>query len=300
MEKENKPDFLIIGAAKSGTTSLFRYLRQQDDVLLPEMKEPEYFAYGTREVPSPDFNDTVEDFGRYVYLFGKAGEGKITVEASNYMCFPHVSEEIKSKFLEVKLIAIIRNPVDRAHSHYHHDRRALLEPIGAFREAVEAELRALDENWEVGKHPRPYLRFSLYGKQLQRYYNQFSPSQVKIISFDRFVKNTNQFLGEFAYFLGAESHYEKAIRKRGNPGFTPRSYEMYKVFQPETAFSKAIGRCLGASAHSFLRAVVAKLNRTEVPRVDSNLRSRLQNVFSEDVRCLQSLTGKQFDWWELR
>ena len=295
------PDFLIIGAAKSGTTSLFRHLGQHEDVMLPDMKEPGYFAYGTGQNPSPDFKDTVEDFGCYESLFEKTGEEAITGEASPaYMYFPHVPKEIKSKFPKVKLIAILRDPVDRAHSHYHNARRALTEPAETFREAVEAELRVLDEEWKVGKHPRPYLRFSLYGQQLQRYYNQFSPSQIKVISFKRFVENTSQVLGEVTSFLGTRDFARKPIRKGRNPGFSFRSYEMYKLFQPETAFSKAVRRCFGTSAYSILRGVVAKLNRTDVPEVDSELRNRLRRVFSEDVRRLQSLTGKEFDWWDLR
>ena len=103
------------------------------------MKEPGYFAYGTGQNPSPDFKDTVEDFGCYESLFEKTGEEAITGEASPaYMCFPHVPKEIKSKFPKVKLIAILRDPVDRAHSHYHNARRALTEPAETFREAVEA------------------------------------------------------------------------------------------------------------------------------------------------------------------
>lgn len=302
MEDATSPDFIIIGGAKSGTTSLFRYLGQHERVSLPEMKEPEYFAYGTREMPSPGFKDTVEELEHYKSLFDGREERTITGEASPaYLYFSHVAEELRDALPNVKLIAILRNPIDRAYSHYHNARRALTEPLATFQEAANAELKVLNEEWKVGDHPRPYLRFSLYGRQLKRYYDQFPDTQIKVISFERFVKRTEETVADILSYLGLQSKIGTDLQgmRKTNSGFTFRSIRVYKTFQPMSNFSKSLRACIGGSLFSFIRGAVAKLNRKSIPPLPSATREKLREVFAEDVQRLRSLTGKEFSLWGL-
>jgi len=302
MNDAGRPDFIIIGAAKSGTTSLFRHLGRHEGISLPDIKEPEYYAYGTRGLPSPDFKDTVEDRDHYGTLFNGRKEGTITGEASPaYLYFSHVAEELHDALPGVKLIAILRNPIDRAYSHYHNARRALTEPLGTFREAANAELKVLGREWRVGDHPRPYLRFSLYGRQLQRYYDQFPDAQIKVISFERFAECTEEAVGEVLSFLELPADvgvdWQRVGRK--NSGFTFRSIQVYKTLQPTSSFSRTLRDYIGDSLFSLVQGGVAKLNRKSIPPLSSEVRDGLRDVFAEDVQRLKSLTGKEFSRWGL-
>jgi hypothetical protein len=300
MKDANVPDFIIVGAAKSGTTSLFHALGGHENVWLPDMKEPEYFAYGTREMPNPNYKDVVVDFSQYRSLFNGARRDAITGEASPaYLYFSHVAGEIWRELPDVKLIAILRHPVDRAYSHYHNARRAQTEPIETFRQAANAEREVLDREWEVGEHPRSYLRFSLYGEQLQRYYDRFPESQIKVISFEHFIERPQRVLGEVLSFLGFPEELERRKQEKRNSGFSFRSYRLYKALQPESAFSRTFRSYAGDSLFSFLRSVVTKLNRKPVPPLNPEVRDALSDVFAEDVQRVRWLSGKQFERWDL-
>src|SRR5947209_2632070 len=122
------PTFLIIGAMKSGTTALYHALRQHPDIWMSPEKEPHFFAFEDQEIPYAGPRDryilesmTVRDIAAYRRLFepgaAKAAAGEASVM---YLYLPHVPPRVKERVPTARLIALLRNPVDRAYSSYMH------------------------------------------------------------------------------------------------------------------------------------------------------------------------------------
>lgn len=168
------PTFLVIGAAKAGTTSLYHYLTQHPSIYLSKIKEPEYFAYWRGDAPS--HKEVITDWSKYKALFAGANEQQIGEVSPAYLYFPYTSQDIKARLGPIKIIAMFRHPIERAYSHYIHDRRSCVEPHREFELAVEAEIAVINELWRPDTLPRPYLRFSLYGQQIGKYYREFGES----------------------------------------------------------------------------------------------------------------------------
>ena len=294
------PTFLLIGAAKSGTTSLWFHLRRHPDVFLPDHKEPEYFAYAGAE-PVPDYKPVVTNLADYQALF--EGAGPCRGEASPaYLYFRHVAASLHETIPNAKLIAILRHPIDRAFSHYLNARRALTEPASHFEDAVAAELNVLSDPWHVGDWPRPYLRFSLYGRQLERYYAHFPAEQIHVCLFEQFKNEPKAVLDGILEFLGVDpdrlpkAHHQETR----NSGWYPRSYRIHRWLNGDTCLRRTLSALLGDTITHRLQQAGGQLNRRSRPSLSSKTRQALAHLFRPDVEQLSALTGQSFALWDLR
>src|SRR5215210_1748036 len=152
------PNFLVIGAGKSGTTSLYHYLRQHPDVYMSPVKEPLFFAAegGRIRFPGPDGRmisraanpGAVTRMKDYRALFAGVSGKKAVGEASpQYLYTPEAPLRIKHYVPEAKLIAVLRNPVERAYSAFLHRTRLGREPLADFSEALRQEDSRMREGW---------------------------------------------------------------------------------------------------------------------------------------------------------
>ncbi|MEO0531457.1 MAG: sulfotransferase, partial [Planctomycetota bacterium] len=174
-----RPDFFLIGAAKSGTTSLANYLDSHPDVYLCKPKEPNFFAFPPNVEPSCQgpapaevlfdkllrYSVTVP--AEYDRLFKPATTGQQTGDASvRYLYEPSAAERIANHAPNAKAIAILREPVARMYSHYHMNVRNGFEPL-TFEDALQAEDERVTSGWGWDWH---YRRVGRYAKQLDRYF----------------------------------------------------------------------------------------------------------------------------------
>ena len=203
-QKECGPDFIIIGAGKSGTSSLFRYLSHHPQVLLPQKKELGFFdrhfskgidwylAHFPSITDRPDF------------LTGEATPG--------YISSPGVEQLIFQMFPEVKLIALLRNPVDRTISaHYHaarggYEKRSLEEVINS---AIKQLEQATEEDLASLYLKDLQLLKSLYVYQLKRWLALFPKEQFLILKSEDFYSNTAAAMNQVFDFLGLPQHYHR-------------------------------------------------------------------------------------------
>ena len=177
------PSVLIIGAQKGGTTSLFTYLAQHPDVLPPLYKEVHYFDF--------NYSRGTEWYrGRFPYGH-RLRRGSLTLDASPYyLVHPLVPQRAAQLLPQVKLVAVLRNPVDRAHSHYQHEVRGGRESL-SFAEAIEKEperlageeerLRNDPDYYSFNHHRYSYTRRGLYIEQLRRWAQHFPRSQLLVL-----------------------------------------------------------------------------------------------------------------------
>jgi hypothetical protein len=185
-DSELRPDFLLIGAMKAGTTSLFHDLNAQAGVFIPADKEP------TTLVHRKDDDDALAEYAR---LFAPAEAGDLLGDASTgYAKRPEVDPGLADRAARLcapgaKILYLIRNPVDRMLSHYHHDLSA-----GFYKGSLETGLREIPN----------ILEFSLYGYQLEPWIEAFGRDRVHVVHFDRYTQQRAVVVEEVCDFLGID------------------------------------------------------------------------------------------------
>lgn len=156
------PDFLIVGATKGGTTSLYRYLGEHPGIHMPEEKEPNFFSLTLDEVVA-DGVETAE--ARYRELFAEAGD-RVTGEASTtYITHPEAPGRIRDRVPDARIVGSLRDPIQRAYSHYWMHLTAGKEKR-SFHEVVAAELEGRDDDLF-------YVEWSRYAANVRRFLDLF-------------------------------------------------------------------------------------------------------------------------------
>lgn len=186
------PDFIIIGAAKSGTTTLYQYLCRHPQVYMSTPKEPEFFARDERYDRGMEW---------YASLFSKAQSHQVCGEASTIYTrwpqFPEAAPRISKALPTVKLIYIMRHPVERAYSHYvqriknAQNARRQLEVQGSFEQRIKKESFFLDS--------------SDYMKQIEQYIQLFPKELFLFILMDDLIKNPADTIGKVCHFIGVDA-----------------------------------------------------------------------------------------------
>ncbi|OPH53090.1 hypothetical protein BC351_31930 [Paenibacillus ferrarius] len=202
------PDFLIIGAQKAGTTSLYSYLIQHPNIDAAVTKEVHYFDV---------FFDKGKDW--YVDQFPslKKCTDHLTGEATPYYIFhPNAPIRIYEMMPRTKIIVLLRNPIDRAYSHYHHAVRNLGEYL-SFEDAINKEEERLYGELEkfrsefnynsISYQHYSYLKRGIYVDQLQLWYNLFSKDQILVLNYEIFFSDLPRSMNTVTNFLGV-SNYE--------------------------------------------------------------------------------------------
>ncbi len=202
-ELSRSPDFLIIGSHKGGTTSLFNYLSKHPQILPTVNKEIDFFSF---------YFDRGEQW--YLSQFPKISPSLnfLVGEASpSYLNFPNVPQRAAQFVPKTKLIVLLRNPVDRAISHYHHWVRQFGE-TRTLAEAIESEIKRLDrasaDDLIAGKYWKHegYLSRSLYVYDLQRWLQVFPREQLLVLNSETFYEQPEHCLNRVFEFLGVASY----------------------------------------------------------------------------------------------
>ncbi|MCB1679470.1 MAG: sulfotransferase domain-containing protein [Halioglobus sp.] len=206
------PSFIIIGAQKAGTTSLFSYLSQHPE-LMPSIKKEIHFFDGGR-YPWVDGNPRAEAWYRaqFPYQSSKTRRKK-TFEASPFYLFnPETPRRIHAWMPEVKLIALLRNPSERAISHYFHGVRKDREPL-AMQAAFEAEEARLEESLAKKDYESfAFRKYSYklrgrYKEQLERYFEVFDRKQILVLCSESFFADPRHNLNKVCKFLGIAEEF---------------------------------------------------------------------------------------------
>ncbi|PIE69660.1 MAG: sulfotransferase [Deltaproteobacteria bacterium] len=273
-----QPNFFILGAAKSGTTSLYFWLKQHPEIFLSEVKETCFFSESFQVVDNPI---------DYVNLFRTASKEKIIGEASHvYLTNPATAQVLHSLFPEAKFVVVLRNPVDRAYSLYHHMVRHGYEWCRSFEQALEVEesrFCAPDFKNNCGQYYYNffYYRSGLYGEQLARYLDLFPRENFYIIPFVRLKNDPLAVLREIFHFLSVDTEFfpEVAVHNQGT--MTARWPNFHYALHQRWPF-----RSLPA-----IRSMLASKNLVPVPPLSEKTRGQLMARYQDDLQRLYELTG---------
>ena len=295
------PNFLIIGAMKSGTTSLYNYFKQHPEIYMSPIKEPRFFALemepkppGPVRKPEKGFSE-VRDLQTYESLFDGITTEKAYGEASPlYIYHPTAPERIHHHIPNVKIIAILRNPTERAFSHYLHICRIGKEPITNFSEAIAAEPQRLQDNWNTLWH---YRRRGQYGEQLQRYFSLFDRSQIRVYLNEDLKTNPQAVFKDAFQFLGVDDQLQIDTARRHNSAKKlPKNQAIHSFLTQQNPLKSLIKPLLPASYRHKLRTQINQRNLA-VPTLSQDMRQQLVDWYRDDILTLQGLIQRDLSAW---
>jgi hypothetical protein len=275
------PTFLIIGAMKGGTTSLHGYLRQHREVFMPERKELNFFLdeYAGPPIDPPEDRNWSRGITWYEQQFaGAEGElavGEASPNYSRYPTYPGVAERIAAVVPNVKLIYLVRNPIDRVFSHYLHDL------------ANGREQRPL--HIAVRRDDR-YLAPSRYATQLEHYFRVFSPGQVLLLKADDLLARRAETVRRVLEFIGVNGNVHLHLDFEAHRSSEKLERTRALTFARQSRYRRFVPRPIRRR----LRQLLANPLDTSKIEVDGETREFLVAQFAPGVRRLSELAGEDF------
>jgi hypothetical protein len=295
------PNLFIVGAAKAGTTTLFEHLRGHRQVFMSPVKEPHFFSEvaDKRETLSYDhWINWIATEEEYLQLFADATGFPITGEAStSYLWAPGTPERIKSKVPDASIIVMLRDPVERAYSHYLMDVRTSRQPL-PFYDALLEDFTRERKGWHISNL---YVELGLYYQQLLPYWQTFERDKLLILTLDEMKDHPANALRKVATFLNID--YEGfSINDSAtaiNQYLAPTNSLQFVHNNPmlRQLISRLIPLSLRATVRNryFLRPAIK-------PTIDPKAVDFLSDLYSPDIKALERLLGQDLpglkgDWW---
>lgn len=284
------PNFLIIGAHKAGTSSLYRYLRQHPDVFLPSLKEPRFFSYDPGEVdvePSPygwgPRDHPIRTWGAYLDLYSAVATEQAIGEASPcYLNHPRCPRRIRQALPGVRLIASLRDPVDRAYSGY----------LMAVRDA--GETRSFADIIGKNLQRTPWHENLVYYEPCRRYLECFPREGLKFVRAEDLKARPWEVLRDIFAFLGVDPAFEPDTSTQHNKGGVPRSRSLHRVLN--NRYVRRLRPHVPAPVRGALKALKQE-NLCAPPSLDPAMRARLIGLFRDDILRLQDLLDMDLSDW---
>lgn len=290
------PDLLVIGAGKSGTTSLHDYLGQHPDVFMSPVKETNFFASEGRRAMryGPWPVTTLEAYGA---VFAAAGDRRIAGEASPlYLYTPDAPARVHALIPDVRLVAVLRDPAERAWSSYLFHRARGTE-ARSFEEVVRDEARGdVRETWPFAY---PCVAGGLYHRHLTPWLARFGRERIAIHLYDDLRADPVGVTASIFAFVGVDDGFVPDTSVRHNAGGVARSRLVRIALKPRRASAAVKGRLPGTLADRVTAASVAlhRRNLAPAPPLDPEMRARLIEGYRPDVLRLQEVIGRDLTGW---
>jgi hypothetical protein len=299
------PNFLVIGAAKCGTDSLCDYLGQHPEIYMCPNKEPNFFvADGKAEIPYRGQGDReaikqwdmwVSSLDRYQALFADvSGEKAIGEGTTWYLYDETVPARIQHYIPEAKLIAILRNPADRAYSAYTMLLRDGRESIRDFAQALAAEDERVRRSWEPMWH---YTRLGFYYPQLKRYFDTFRTAQIHVVLYDDFNTRPREVLRDLYRFLDVDDEFEPDTSERRNVSLVPKNHTYHQLIAGQNPLKAAVKAVLPSDFRQRLRTRLVSQNLSRPEPLPEAIRRQLVETFRPDILKLQKLLDRDLSRW---
>lgn len=310
------PNFLVVGAAKCGTTSLYNYLKQHPEVYMSPIKEPNHFssdiqpAHFSAEYKVYEKNKNLdiekyvngpmntEQWGAYVLnrehylkLFKFVKKEKCIGEISNsYLYSQRAAENIYREFPGMKIIMILRQPAERAYSHYLanlRDGRTILP----FREEVQHDDAKKEHGWSIS---HLYYELGLYTEQVTQFLQLFPAAQIKIFLFDDLKKDNRLLVKDLYEFLNLRTDISVQYDEKFNEARLPKHPALLK-FITRLGIKRKIFRALPKAWQKKTKAAFFKEGK--VPKMSEEDRKWMNDRYHDDIVSLEKLIKRDLKHW---
>ncbi len=303
--KKKLPNFLIVGAAKSGTTSIYKYLDCHPEIKFSRPKEPKYFSSTLNlcEHNGPKDKEVflVKDRDEYIKSFGDEIVKWVgDASADNLYYYKDVIPEIKKELGNPLIFIFLRNPVERAYSSYVHMRREEREPLHDFNTALQVEEKRISDGWEFIWH---YKKAGLYYNQVKAYKDNFE--HCHIFLFDDIKNDLKKLLSDIYSIFQIEPIFN-GIEKKHNVSGLPNKKSIkqklfYKFFKDEKNSAKlVVKKIVPECIRKFVRSYVTKNwfeKKLIKPKMDERVRNELIEYYRDDILKLEKLIQRDLSNW---
>ena len=280
------PNFFIVGAPKAGTTSLYEYLSRHPEVYMPDtIKEPDYFSHEEILQQQLYYKTThITDPGEYKALFAGVKDQKAVGEASvSYLFYPGTAQKIYDFNPKAKILISLREPVERAYSHYLMDARlGLLE--GSFEDIVFRKIK----HKHADMYYQQIVSLGEYAGQITRYLTLFGPDQVKVLFYDDLKADPKGVMKSIFNFLEIDENFFIDTSLKFNAYAAPKNMlieKMYKMHHLRSAVSQMIPEGLKhALRNSFFK-------KGKKPEISDKARAFLEAHYRNDIKKVGDITG---------
>ncbi len=307
MSTDLLPHFVIAGAPKAGTTALHAALATHPGLYLSPVKEPKYYLTDGRPPPRSgqrgpgDAHSAREWVWRradYLALFEGAPAGTVRGESTPFYLYDRAAQRrLVADVPDVKVVAVVRDPVDRAYSNWAHLRADGLEPEADFLTAVRAEERRVEAGWAPFWH---YRGLGTYGAQLRDLRRLLSAEQVFVLRYRQLVDTPTETLDRVSDFLGVATGVAHTV--------APENVKPYVADSPRYRLLARVtraGAALGAFAppqvwRQASRPLIAALHAGRAPRpaLPVEVRREVLSPLLPDIELLEELSGESFADWK--
>ena len=293
--------FFILGAAKCGTTSLYYYINQHSKILMSTPKETLFFE-----------KDFVTNIDWYVekYFKNLKNEKFLGEARQRNLYLPYVPQRIAAMFPDAKLIISVRNPIERAYSHYLHRKNHNFEHL-SFEDAIEADLNEIrkgrfirTENEIKGyldqlapdgasKKYRTYIDCGYYAEQIERYLNYYDRNQLKIVFLEDIRKNVKTVYCELLRFLDQNLEYEEIDFFIQNKRRSKMAISLSNLIQNDSMIKKRMPKKIKHIVYAFFDYFFKPKTK-----MNPEIRKMLIEHYWEHNRKLEKITGRDLSHWD--
>ena len=301
MKGTKLPNFVVVGAPKCGTTSLYHYMAEHPDVFVPERKELHYFSHPdmARNATGPEdahvlrsLCSTPEEYA--TYYDGAEGHAAVVDVSPSYLYYHDAAERMRTELGEPGIVVILRNPVEKAFSHYMHLVRDNREPL-SFREGVAAEAERTQAGWAALWR---YVGNSIYAPGVARYREVFGDERVLVLFYEDLRADAESFVARVFEFLGVDAGVRPDVERVYHRSGRPRSKLLANVLSKAGPVSSLARALLPEGVRNSVRAALQNMNTGAKDELDAETRAWLAPRFREDAENLAALLGRDVPWKE--
>ncbi|MEO0685941.1 MAG: sulfotransferase [Cyanobacteria bacterium J06649_11] len=296
------PNFFIIGAAKAGTTSICHYLSQHPQIYISPEKEPRFFTpeFYERDTGGPirnKSNNQAVTEAEYASLFNAVTDELAIGEASTeYIVYEQAPQRIRESVPDAKIIAILRDPVERAFSAYCYQLRDGCEDL-SFEKAIDQEQERIENCWRPGWL---YAKSGFYGAQLSRYFENFPKENIRIYRYEELKHEPQDLCEDIFRFLGVDETFQVNDLGKKNVSVVPKSKHLNKLIRQTQGLKSLLRSVLPKQLFDSFSAFLKGRLFDKKPELTVELRNSLASIYEMDLELLERLVGKEFKDWRCR
>jgi hypothetical protein len=289
------------------------------------VKEPEFFSSPALDVVHPMLSGRVAvtvatdapprptlsaELHRYLTLFERAGDKKIRGEASSgYLAHPTAAAHLQRYVPDARLIAILRDPADRAHSHFVHSQRMIAEQRQVLVTSREGRSLAdefsdvVEAAWRDGSRPPAkttageWLRTGFYFEHLSRFRSLFAEDQLHVILLEDLAEDTDAVMADVFRFLRVDDAFKLPTTAAFNVSVVPRNVNLFGVFTTRNSFVRSVRFVAPPRVRAMAMRARNRLLGEEKPTLAVELRRKLVAIYRDDILNLQELMHRDLSSW---